>query len=86
MAQPVPRPPQPLRSALVSLPGIGAGLQLRRALPLLPSTLLNALVLTGGSQISRRCHEAKRWWGLIGLATGSLIGNGWVLAVAAATG
>jgi len=82
MAQPVPRPPQPLTSALASLLGISGGLLLTRALPLVPSTLLNALLLAGGSQISRRCHQASRWWGLIGCATGSLIGNGWVLAIA----
>lgn len=82
MAQPVLRPPRPLRSALACLAGIGAALLLTRVLPLVPSTLLNALVLAGGSQISRRCHEASRWWALIGAATGSLIGNGWVLALA----
>lgn len=82
MAQPLPRPPQPLRSALASLLGIGIGLLLTRFLPVVPSTLLNALVLAGGAQISARCRQASRWWGLIGCATGSLIGNGWVLAVA----
>jgi len=82
MAQPVPRPPQPLRSALASLLGIGIGLLLTRFLPVVPSTLLNAVVLAGGAQISPRCRQASRWWGLIGCATGSLIGNGWVLATA----
>lgn len=80
MAQPVPRPPQPLRSMLAALLGIGLGLLLTGCLPVVPSTLLNALVLAGGAQISRRCHRASRWWALIGCATGSLVGNGWVLA------
>lgn len=82
MAKPAERPPQPLRSALVSLLGISFGLVLTRFLPVIPSTLLNALVLTGGAQISSHCRQASRWWGLIGCATGSLIGNGWVLATA----
>lgn len=82
MAQSVPRPPQPLRSAISSLLGIGIGLLLTRFLPVVPSTLINALVLAGGAQISARCQRASRWWGLIGCATGSLIGNGWVLAEA----
>ena len=82
MAPSVPRPPQPLRSAVASLMGIGIGLLLTRFLPVVPSTLLNALVLAGGARISPRCHLASRWWGLIGFATGSLIGNGWVLAAA----
>lgn len=81
MATPVPRPAQPLRSALAALLGIGIGLLLTRFLPVVPSTLLNALVLAGGAQISTRCRQASRWWGLIGCATGSLIGNGWVLAM-----
>jgi hypothetical protein len=82
MDTPVPRPQLPLRSALVALLGIGLGLLLTRFLPLIPSTLLNALVLAGGAQISHRCRQASRWWALIGCATGSLIGNGWVLALA----
>lgn len=82
MAPSVPGPPQPLRSALASLMGIGIGLSLTRFLPVVPSTLLNALVLAGGARISPRCHLPSRWWGLIGIATGSLIGNGWVLAAA----
>lgn len=82
MAPTVPRPPQPLRSALASLLGIGIGLLLTRFLAVVPSTLLNALVLAGGAQINHRCRQPSRWWGLIGCATGSLIGNGWVLAAA----
>jgi hypothetical protein len=80
MAQAVPRSPQPLRSTLASLLGIGIGLLLTGFLPVVPSTLLNALVLVGGAQISHRCRQSSRWWALIGCATGSLIGNGWVLA------
>ena len=79
MVQPVSRP-QPLRSAFACLLGLGLGLLLTRFLPLVPSSLVNALVLAGGAEISRRCRQASRWWGLIGCATGSLIGNGWVLA------
>lgn len=82
MAPSLPRPPQPLRSALSCVLGVGTGLLLTRFLPLVPSTLINALVLTSGAQISPRCRLASRWWGLIGCATGSLIGNGWVLALA----
>lgn len=72
---------QPLHSALVSLLGIGVGILLTCWPPLVPSTLVNALVLAGGAQISQRCLQPSRWWGLIGCATGSLIGNGWVLAL-----
>lgn len=81
MAQSVPRPSQPLASLLASLLGISLGLLLTRFLPVVPSTLINALVLSGGAQLSARCLEPSRWWALIGCATGSLIGNGWVLAL-----
>lgn len=73
----------PPRTALIaSLVGIALGLVLTRALPLVPSTLLNALVLAGGARISRSCRSPSRWWALIGAATGTLIGNGWVLTLA----
>lgn len=80
IAEPVSRQPQPLRSALACLLGIGVGLLCTCWLPLVPSSLVNALLLAGGAELSRRCRQASRWWGLIGCATGSLIGNGWVLA------
>jgi hypothetical protein len=82
MAQPVTPRPQPLRSALAAVVGIALGLLVTRFLPVVPSTLLNALVLAGGAQISSQCSQPSRWWGLIGCATGSMIGNGWVLAAA----
>ncbi|MEB3331677.1 MAG: hypothetical protein VKI83_04190 [Synechococcaceae cyanobacterium] len=80
--QPWTDPPQPLRSLLASLLGIAAGLGLTRFLPVVPSTLLNALILAGGARLSASCHHPSRWWGLIGCLSGSLIGNGWVLAKA----
>lgn len=82
MAPTAPRPPQPLRSALFSLLGIAIGLLLTGLLPVVPSTLVNALLLSGGAQRIHRCRQASRWWALIGCTTGSLIGNGWVLAAA----
>lgn len=82
MGPSVPRPAQPLLSALSALLGIGLGLLLTGLLPVVPSTLLNALVLAGGGQFSSRCRQARRWWCLIGCAAGSLIGNGWVLSAA----
>lgn len=72
----------PLTALIASLVGIALGLVLTRALPLVPSTLLNALVLAGGARISRSCRSPSRWWALIGAATGTLIGNGWVLTLA----
>lgn len=72
----------PALTALIAcLVGIALGLVLTRALSLVPSTLLNALVLAGGARISRSCHSPSRWWALIGAATGTLIGNGWVLTL-----
>jgi hypothetical protein len=74
--------PQPLRSLLASLLGIAVGLGLSGFLPVVPSTLVNALVLAGGARLSGSCQRPSRWWGLIGCLSGTLIGNGWVLAKA----
>lgn len=60
--------------------GAVPGFALARSLPVVPSTLLSALVLAGGSSLSRRPQDAGHWWGLIGAASGCLIGTGCVLA------
>jgi hypothetical protein len=62
--------------------GGGLGFCLARALPVVPSILLSALVLTAGTGLSRLPQDASRWWGLIGAACGCLIGSGSVLAAA----
>ena len=71
---------QPFRSAVAALAGMAAGLLLTGTQSLVLSTLLNALVLVLGARISSRCQQASRWWGLIGVASGALTGNGWVVA------
>jgi len=77
-------PPPALRlvHGLQGLLGIAAGLLLARSLALVPSILLSALVLTAVAGLNRLPQDVGKWWGLIGLASGSLIGSGWVLAAA----
>jgi peptidoglycan/LPS O-acetylase OafA/YrhL len=60
--------------------GGAVGFAFARHLPVVPSTLLSALVLAGGAALSGSVQRASRWWGLIGAATGTLVGTAWVLA------
>jgi disulfide bond formation protein DsbB len=71
-----------LRRSLGALIGVGCGYALARHLPLVPSTLLSALVLTAGVSLSAAPQDAGRWWALIGAAAGSLVGTGVALAQA----
>ncbi len=71
-----------LRRSLGALIGVGCGYALARHLPLVPSTLLSALVLTAGVSLSASPQHAGRWWALIGAAAGSLVGTGVALAQA----
>lgn len=67
---------------LGALIGAAGGFALARQLPLVPSTLLSSLILTGGVSLSGLPQAAGRWWGLIGAASGTLMGTGCVLAAA----
>lgn len=70
------------RRLIGGLIGAGLGYALASRLPMVPSILLCSLVLTGGTGLSRLPQDASGWWGLIGAASGSLIGCGTVLAAA----
>jgi hypothetical protein len=61
---------------------IGAGLAfgLAMGLPLIPSTVLTALLLAGGAGLINRLINPVRWWGWLGLACGSLLGTASTLA------
>jgi hypothetical protein len=83
----VNEPPPPTPTPGLQLSRIGGGLiggavgfALARHLPVVPSTLLSALVLAGGATLSGSVQRASQWWGLIGAATGTLVGTAWVLA------
>jgi uncharacterized membrane protein len=71
-----------LRRIFGGLGGAAAGYALARELPLLPSALLCALLLATAGDLSRRLTDAGHWWGLIGAASGCLIGAASVLAAA----
>lgn len=71
-----------IRRILGGLIGAACGFAVARQLPLVPSTLLSALVLAGGVNLSGPPQDAGRWWGLIGAASGTLIGSASVLATA----
>jgi hypothetical protein len=71
-----------LRRALGALIGAMGGFALARHLPLVPSTLLSALVLSAGVSLSAAPQDAGSWWALIGAAAGSLVGSGAALAAA----
>ena len=86
MPQPAPpmHLPSPLRlkRLIDTLLGAGGGYLLTQALPLVPSTLLSALVLATATHLSARPQDAGRWWALIGAGSGSLVGTGARLASA----
>lgn len=60
--------------------GTAAAYGLARHLPVVPSTLLSALVLAVGAGHAARLRHPGAWWLLIGAAAGALIGTGCVLA------
>lgn len=76
------RRPLQMQRILGALIGAACGFAVARQLPLVPSTLLSSLVLAGGVSLSGLPQAAGRWWGLIGAASGTLIGTGCVLAAA----
>jgi hypothetical protein len=78
---PQPVPPLQLRRLTGALLGAAGGYLLARQLPLVPSTLLSALVLAAATSLSALPQDAGRWWGLIGAGAGSLVGTGTALAV-----
>ena len=59
---------------------LGYGLASR--VPLVPSTVLSALVIAAGISISIHLRRVAHWWGLIGTGAGVLLGNATVLAAA----
>lgn len=76
---------QPQRSTQVlriaaSLIGAALGFSLAMRLPLIPSTVLSALLLAGGAHLISRLNDPGRWWGWLGLACGSLLGTASSLA------
>ena len=81
---PLPVPPVQLQRLIGALIGAVAGYLLAHALPLVPSTLLSALVLAIATSLSALPQDAGRWWALIGAGTGSLLGTGMALAAAMA--
>ena len=60
--------------------GAAAGFELAMRLPLIPSTVLSALLLAGGASLMSQLNDAGRWWGWLGLACGSLLGTASSLA------
>ena len=79
--QPSPRSLQ-LRRLFGGLLGSTLGYALARHLPLLPSTLLSALVLAAAADLSALPQNICRWWGLIGAAAGCLVGTAAALGAA----
>lgn len=70
-----------LRNRLLStLIGLAAGYAVVQRLPLVPATLVSALVLAAGAGYCNRLRQPGSWWGVIGLACGALVGTGTVLA------
>jgi hypothetical protein len=57
---------------------LGFGVAMR--LPLIPSTVLSALLVAGGAGLINRLINPERWWGWLGLACGSLLGTANILA------
>ena len=81
---PLPAPPIQLQRLIGALIGAVAGYLVAHALPLVPSTLLSALVLAVATSLSALPQDAGRWWALIGAGAGSLLGTGMALAAAMA--
>jgi hypothetical protein len=77
-----PPPSQQLERISGSLIGAAGGFALARQLPPVPSTLLSALVLAAGVRLSALPQAAGWWWGLIGAASGTLVGTATVLGSA----
>lgn len=75
MAEGVKRRNLQLRRITAALIGAGVGYSLAQLLPLIPSTVLSALLLVGGTILADRLNGPLRWWGWIGTACGSLVGT-----------
>lgn len=71
---------QRLRSLGAGAAAIAVAFLLTRHLAALPSTLLTALLLAGGSVRSGRTTSAWRLWALIGAGCGGLLGTAMVVA------
>ena len=75
--------PRPSTQALrigAGLIGAALGFAVAACLPLIPSTVLTALLLAGGAGLINRLINPERWWGGLGLASGSLLGTATNLA------
>ncbi|WP_411871276.1 hypothetical protein [Vulcanococcus limneticus] len=79
---PLPRPAPVLQLQRLAGGLLGAvlGYGLTSRLPEVPASLLGALALAATAQVSRRTVDPLRWWGLLGAATGSVLGTAAVLA------
>jgi hypothetical protein len=78
------RPSHPLlpghwQQLLAVLVGAGLAYGLTRHLAALPSTLLTALLLAGGSVLSGRHLTPWLWWGVLGASCGGLLGSAMVV-------
>ncbi|MCP9886748.1 hypothetical protein KBY96_02190 [Cyanobium sp. ATX 6A2] len=65
---------------LSTLIGVALGYAIVQRLPLVPATLVSALVLAAGAGFCNQLRHPGSWWGVIGLACGALVGTGTVLA------
>jgi hypothetical protein len=55
--------------------GVAFGYGVATATQTVPSTLLTALLLGGGTALVGRWSDPGRWWGMVGMACGSLVGT-----------
>ena len=68
-----------MQQLLGVLVGAGLAYALTRHLAPLPSTLLTALLLAGGSVLSGRQLNPWLWWGVLGASCGGLLGSAMVV-------
>ena len=57
--------------AITALTGFGVA----RLLPIVPSTVMSAVLLSGGARMTNRLTRPSHWWAVIGLGCGSFLGT-----------